>query len=148
MLIQENVNLKNFNTFHTSTHTKYFCEVTSIDDMLEALNFCQQKKIPFIIIGQGSNILFKQDYIGLIIELNIKGIDLVDQTEDHFYVKAKCGENWHDFVQFCLQQNYYGLENLSLIPGTVGAAPVPEYWSLWVELSEFFMNLKPWRFHP
>ncbi len=142
MLIQENVNLKKFNTFHLSTLAKYFCEVSSIDDLLEALDFCQQKNLPFIIIGQGSNLLFKQDYIGLIIELNIQGIDLVKETEKHFYVKAQCGENWHNFVQYCLQQGYYGLENLSSIPGTIGAAPVQNIGAYGVEVSEFLVELE------
>ncbi len=142
MLIQENFNLKDFNTFRISAHTKYFSEVLSVEDLLEALAFCQQKKLPFIIIGQGSNLLFKQDYAGLIIELNIKGIELVEETKDYFYVKAQCGENWHNFVQYSLQQGYYGLENLSLIPGTVGAAPVQNIGAYGVEISEFLHELE------
>jgi UDP-N-acetylmuramate dehydrogenase len=142
MHIQENFNLKKFNTFHIPAHAKYFSDVLSVDDLLEVLVFCQQHALPFMIIGQGSNLLFKQDYPGLIIELNIKGIELVDETKDHFYVKAQGGENWHDFVQFCLQQGYYGLENLSLIPGTVGAAPVQNIGAYGVEISEFLFELE------
>jgi len=142
MLIQENFNLKNFNTFHVSAHARYFSEILSIDDILEALAFSQQKNIPFMIIGQGSNLLFKKDYTGLIIELNIKGIELINEDEDHYYVNAQCGENWHQFVLHCLQEGYYGLENLSLIPGTVGAAPVQNIGAYGVELSEFLHKLE------
>ncbi len=142
MLIQENVNLKKFNTFHISTLAKYFCEVLSVEDLLEALAFCQEKNLPFILIGQGSNLLFRQNYTGLIIELNIKGIELVKTTTEHFYVKAQCGENWHSFVQYCLGHGYYGLENLSLIPGTVGAAPVQNIGAYGVEISEFLHELE------
>ena len=142
MLIQENFNLKDFNTFRISAYTKYFSEILSVEDLLEALAFCQQKNLPFMIIGQGSNLLFKQDYSGLIIELNIKGIELVAETKEHFYLKVQCGENWHNFVQHCLQHGYYGLENLSLIPGTVGAAPVQNIGAYGVEISEFLHELE------
>jgi UDP-N-acetylmuramate dehydrogenase len=142
MLIQENFNLKKFNTFHISALAKYFAEVLSVEDLLDALKFCQQKNLPFILIGQGSNLLFKQNYTGLIIELNIKGIELIETTKEHFYVKAQCGENWHKFVQYCLKHGYYGLENLSLIPGTVGAAPVQNIGAYGVEISEFLHELE------
>ena len=142
MLIQENFNLKNFNTFHISAYARYFSEVLSIDDLLQALAFSQQNNLPFMIIGQGSNLLFKEDYIGLVIELNIRGIEVVEKAEDHIYVKALCGENWHNFVRHCLQQGYFGLENLSLIPGTVGAAPVQNIGAYGVEVSDFLYELE------
>ncbi|MGA1742162.1 MAG: UDP-N-acetylmuramate dehydrogenase [Pseudohongiellaceae bacterium] len=141
MLVQENINLKKFNTFHVSAYARYFADIKNTDDLLEALNFARQHELPFMIIGQGSNLLFKEDYAGLIIELNIKGIGLVGEDEDHYLVKACCGEIWHDFVQYCLQARYYGLENLSLIPGTVGAAPVQNIGAYGVELSGFLHEL-------
>ena len=142
MLIQENVNLKTFNTFHVSAHARYFVDIKTPEDLLEALSFSQQDNLPFMIIGQGSNLLFKEDYLGLIIELNIKGIELINEDKEHYYIKAQCGENWHDFVQHCLQAGYYGLENLSLIPGTIGAAPVQNIGAYGVELSEFLHELE------
>ncbi|MDG2091084.1 MAG: UDP-N-acetylmuramate dehydrogenase [Gammaproteobacteria bacterium] len=142
MLIQENINLKTFNTFNVSAHARYFADIKTPEELLEALSFSQQGSLPFMIIGQGSNLLFKEDYLGLIIELNIKGIELINDDKEHYYIKAQCGENWHDFVQHCLQAGYYGLENLSLIPGTVGAAPVQNIGAYGVELSEFFHELE------
>lgn len=142
MLIQEDFNLKSFNTFHVSAHARYFADVTSSSELSEALAFCQQQKIPFMLIGQGSNLLFKEDYPGLIIELDIKGIALLEEDEDFFYVQAQCGENWHGFVQHSLQQAWYGLENLSLIPGTVGAAPVQNIGAYGVEIAEFLHELE------
>lgn len=142
MLIQENVNLKNYNTFHVSAYAKYFSDITNIDDLQEVLSFSQKKQLPFMIIGQGSNLLFKEDYPGLIIELNIKGKELINEDDEYFYIKAQCGENWHNFVQYCLQAGYYGLENLSLIPGTVGAAPVQNIGAYGVELSEYLHELE------
>ncbi|MBN4054062.1 UDP-N-acetylmuramate dehydrogenase [Haliea sp. AH-315-K21] len=142
MLIQENINLKNFNTFHVSAYARYFSDITKVDDLLKALDFSQQQNIPFMIIGQGSNLLFKEDYAGLIIELNIKGIERVAEDDSHYFVKAQCGENWHDFVQHCLQAGYYGLENLSLIPGSVGAAPVQNIGAYAVEVADFLHELE------
>ncbi|MDC0598564.1 UDP-N-acetylmuramate dehydrogenase [Gammaproteobacteria bacterium] len=142
MEILENFNLKNFNTFHVSAHAKYFADITEIGHLQQALNFCKEKSIPFMLIGQGSNLLFKEDYPGLIIELNIKGTEVVNESDTHVYAKAMCGENWHDFVQHCLKEHYYGLENLSLIPGTVGAAPVQNIGAYAVEIADFLFELE------
>jgi UDP-N-acetylmuramate dehydrogenase len=142
MLIQENINLKKFNTFHVSAYARYFADIKNSSDLLKALSFSKEQKLPFMIIGQGSNLLFKEDYAGLIIELNIKGIELVAEDDDYYFVKACCGENWHEFVQHCLQSGYYGLENLSLIPGTVGAAPVQNIGAYGVELADYLLELE------
>ena len=143
MLIQENINLKAFNTFNVSAYARYFVDIKSTTDLIEALTFSQQNNLRIMIIGQGSNLLFKKDYLGLIVELNIKGIELIKEIDEgYYYIKAQCGENWHEFVKHCLQSGYYGLENLSLIPGTVGAAPVQNIGAYGVELSEFLHELE------
>lgn len=142
MRILENVNLKSFNTFHVSAYARYFLDATDIEHLREGLAFCQEQAIPFMLIGQGSNLLFREDYPGLVIELNIKGVDFVAETPTHRHVKAMCGENWHEFVQFCLAQGCYGLENLSLIPGTVGAAPVQNIGAYGVEISDYLHELE------
>lgn len=140
--ILKKIDLKTFNTFHVSAQAKYFVDATEISHLQQAINFCQEKSIPFILIGQGSNLLFKADYPGLIIELNIQGITLLKTTETHYFVHAMCGESWHEFVLYCLDNHYYGLENLSLIPGTIGAAPVQNIGAYGVELSEFLFELE------
>src|SRR5690554_6638564 len=99
MQILENVNLKTYNTFHVSAFARYFLDATEIAHLREALTFRQERNIPFMLIGQGSNLLFREDYPGLIIELNIKGIELLRQDDTHYYVQAMCGENWHGFVR-------------------------------------------------
>lgn len=137
MQILENFNLKSFNTFHVSAQARFFADITQLEHLQQALDFCQERSIPFMLIGQGSNLLFKEDYPGLIIELNIKGIELTQEDSEYYYVKAQCGENWHDFVMDCLNKDYYGLENLSLIPGTVGAAPVQNIGAYGVEVESF-----------
>jgi len=142
MQIQENFNLKYFNTFHVSAQARFFAEVSSQDDLIQALDFQQTNNLSFMLIGQGSNLLFKKNYAGLIIELNLRGIEKVDENDKCVYIRAMGGENWHNFVQYCLQRGYYGLENLSLIPGTVGAAPVQNIGAYGVELSDFLYELE------
>ncbi len=124
MNILENFNLKDFNTFHVSARARYFADISTLQQLQDVLCWSRDHNVPFMLIGQGSNILFKQDYPGLVIELNIKGREVVTSTEAYADVRAMCGENWHELVRYSLGLNLYGLENLSLIPGTVGAAPV------------------------
>jgi UDP-N-acetylmuramate dehydrogenase len=142
MELLENFNLKNFNTFHVSAHARYFVNVPDLACLRDALTFARARGLPFMLIGQGSNILFRQDYPGLIIEMNIRGRKLVGENDTHWHVKASCGENWHAFVQWCLENSYYGLENLSLIPGTVGAAPVQNIGAYGVEMKDVMLSLE------
>ncbi|MDT8397280.1 MAG: UDP-N-acetylmuramate dehydrogenase [Pseudomonadales bacterium] len=142
MKILENVDLRNFNTFHVSAHARYFAAVSDIAQLRQALDFCRQQNLSFMLIGQGSNLLFKKDYPGLVIELNIRGITRVQENDTHYLLRANAGENWHDFVLYCLDHACFGLENLSLIPGTVGAAPVQNIGAYGVEISECLHELE------
>jgi UDP-N-acetylmuramate dehydrogenase len=136
MLVRENVDLHYLNTFHVSARCRWFAEVTCVDDLSGVLAWMHGRNLPYILLGQGSNILFREDYPGLVIELGIKGISLIAQTGNTVLVQAMGGEIWHPFVQHCLDQGWYGLENLSLIPGTVGAAPVQNIGAYGVELQD------------
>jgi UDP-N-acetylmuramate dehydrogenase len=142
MKILENFNLKTFNTFHVSAHARYFADVSTLSGLQDVLSWSRDHKIPFILIGQGSNILFKQDFPGLIIELNIKGKEVLGETATHTDIRAMCGENWHELVRYTLGINLYGLENLSLIPGTVGAAPVQNIGAYGVEVKDTLLELQ------
>ena len=142
MDIQENFSLKTFNTFHVEARARYFAHVTQVAQLQEALSFVREHALRFMLIGQGSNLLFKEDYDGLIIELNVKGIELVGEDSDSFFVQAQCGESWHEFVCYCLDQAYYGLENLSLIPGTIGAAPVQNIGAYGVEIKDLLFEVQ------
>ena len=142
MEILENFNLKNFNTFHVSAHTRYFVNATDLACLRDALVFARKKELQLMLIGQGSNLLFRKDFPGLVIEMNIRGKKLAGQDANHWHISARCGENWHAFVQWCLDHQYYGLENLSLIPGTVGAAPVQNIGAYGVELCEVMSSLE------
>lgn len=142
MTILENFDLKKFNTFHISAHARYFADIPTLADLQEVLSWSREHKIPFMLIGQGSNILFKQDFPGLIIELNIKGKEVLNETSTHADIRAMCGENWHELVRYTLGTNLYGLENLSLIPGTVGAAPVQNIGAYGVEVKDTLLELQ------
>lgn len=140
--IINNAQYKHLNTFNINGQTKYLANVESEESLLAAINFATTQKIPYIILGGGSNVLMTKDNEGLIIHMSIMGIQKIDETTDHVFLKIGAGVNWHEFVQYCLKNNYYGIENLSLIPGTVGAAPIQNIGAYGVELKEVFHELQ------
>ena len=140
--VQENVDLRHLNTFHVAAKARYFVRVCSTDRLREVLGWCRTAGLPFLLLGQGSNVLFQQDYPGLVIELQLLGRQVVADNAESVDVRVAAGEPWHDFVQYALQQQWYGLENLSLIPGTVGAAPVQNIGAYGVELKDFVVELE------
>lgn len=142
MKIQENFSLQNHNTFGVDVSARYFVEVSSVEELTGALNYAKSQSLSILFLGGGSNILFTQDFDGLTIQLNLKGIteDLING--DEVFVSAMAGENWHQFVQFCLDKNYGGLENLSLIPGNVGTSPMQNIGAYGTEIKDVFVNCK------
>src|SRR3954471_18031403 len=116
MQIQENIALKPYNTFGINAKARYFSTFSSVDELEELLKTTNDK----LILGGGSNILFTKDFDGLVLKNELRGIELIKEDQSHYYIKAGAGENWHTFVLHCLQHNYAGVENLSLIPGNVG----------------------------
>ena len=134
--LREQVDLHHLNTFHVAAQARYFVEITEAAQLPVLCRWLAAHPMPYMLIGQASNILFRQDYPGLIIELNIKGIRQLDSTGNTVRVAAMGGEIWHDFVLHTLAEGWCGLENLSLIPGTVGAAPVQNIGAYGVELAE------------
>jgi len=143
MYISENISLKNFNSFGIEAHARYFAAFGSLE-MLEDLvhNLPLGVPQPLLILGGGSNILFTKDFDGLLLKNELRGIELVKEDAEHYYVKAHAGENWHSFVQHCIEQNYAGIENLSLIPGNVGATPMQNIGAYGVELKDVFYELE------
>ena len=140
--ILKNVNLKPFNTFGIEVFCSYFTEVHSEEDFIALLQqpvYLQNKKL---ILGGGSNVLFTADFDGLVIKNNIKGIELVDETNTHVTLRVAAGEIWHDLVMWCINKNYAGIENLSLIPGCVGASPMQNIGAYGVEIKEVFHQLE------
>ena len=142
MKIQEKYSLKNHNTFGVDVSAKYFAEVKDIDDLKYAIEFAKINHFEILFLGGGSNILFTEDFGGLVIKLDLKGISEEFLNENEVLVTAKAGENWHEFVQFCLSENYGGLENLSLIPGNVGTSPMQNIGAYGTEIKDTFAKCK------
>lgn len=140
MIIHENISLKPYNTFAIGAMARYFAPFKSIDELQEILSVAG--KTNKMILGGGSNILFTKDFNGYVMKNEILGIEKAWEDIDHVYVKAGAGENWHQFVVHCIENNWAGIENLSLIPGCVGASPMQNIGAYGVELREVFHELK------
>lgn len=138
--MQENFSLRAHNTFGVDAKARYFAEVHSTEELIEALNDSKTSTLPLLFLGGGSNILLTQDFEGLAIKLNLKGIHEDFISENEVLVTAKAGENWHEFVMFCLDKNYGGLENLSLIPGNVGTSPMQNIGAYGTEIKDTFVS--------
>lgn len=137
--------LRPFNSFNLDVRARFFAKFQSTDMMAELLEQYQDLPyMPLLILGGGSNILFTRDVDGLILKNELKGIELVNEDADHYYVKAMAGENWHNFVWFCIENGYAGIENLSLIPGNVGASPMQNIGAYGVEVKDVFHSLEAW----
>ncbi|MBV8327851.1 UDP-N-acetylmuramate dehydrogenase [Chryseobacterium sp.] len=138
--MQENFSLKPYNTFGVDARAQYFSEVNTIAALKEALHFADSQSLPLLFLGGGSNILLTKDFKGLAIKLNLKGITEKNISDNEVLVTANAGENWHEFVLYCLQKNYGGLENLSLIPGNVGTSPMQNIGAYGTEIKDIFVS--------
>ncbi|WP_294264672.1 UDP-N-acetylmuramate dehydrogenase [uncultured Chryseobacterium sp.] len=138
--MHENFSLKPYNTFGVDVKANYFAEANTVEELKEALHFSKENNLPWLFLGGGSNVLFTCDFNGLVIKLNLKGISVQPQNENEVLVTAKAGENWHEFVMFCLDKNFGGLENLSLIPGNVGTSPMQNIGAYGTEIKDIFVN--------
>ncbi|MBZ0183768.1 MAG: UDP-N-acetylmuramate dehydrogenase [Melioribacteraceae bacterium] len=147
MIIEENKSLKNLNTFGIDVSAKYFAEISSVNDLLQLLSEEKYKGEQKLILGGGSNILFTKNYNGLIIANNIKGITVEDVNENEVIISASGGEVWDDLVDFAVNNNYGGIENLKLIPGKVGASPIQNIGAYGVELKDTFLELTAINIH-
>ena len=123
--IEVNKNLKSLHSFGIEVFTKYFAIFHSLEDLQEILILIDQKKILHkFVLGGGTNVLFTKPFAGIILQNKIVGYKIVDENKENILLEIGAGSNWSAFVDYCVQKNWYGIENLSLIPGTVGAAPI------------------------
>ncbi len=136
MQIKENISLKPFNTFGIDVSAKYYVSVSNIEELKQILSLKTYTNKLFL--GGGSNMLLTKNFDGLVIHINLKGIEIVSEDSDFVYVKASAGENWHEFVVWCINNDFGGIENLSLIPGNVGTAPIQNIGAYGVELKDIF----------
>ncbi len=138
MTLKNNVSLKPFNTFGIDVKATSFCNITSITMLKNVIT--DEHSNALFILGGGSNMLLTQDIDALVLHINLKGIEVVNETEDLVIVKAMAGENWHEFVLWCLERDYGGVENLSLIPGNIGTTPIQNIGAYGVELKDAFLS--------
>jgi len=140
-LLTQNQSLKNFNTFGVDVKAKLFVEVFSEDELIKLLSDEKFKFEKKIILGGGSNILFTKDFDGLIIKVCISYIKVLEKNDESVLIEAGAGVIWDDLVKFCVDKNYGGIENLTLIPGTMGAAPIQNIGAYGQELADTFVSL-------
>ena len=137
MQIYDNYSLQSLNSFGVAVNAALFAQLRTSDDIDTLIDWRKDNsKVNSLLIGGGSNLLFRNDYDGLVVAVSFKGRALIHEDDNAFYIKAAGGENWHDFVRWTIEQGYAGLENLSLIPGTVGAAPMQNIGAYGVELGD------------
>ncbi len=141
--VQQQVPLLKYNTLALPSTAEYFCKVSSESELQEALAWARQKQLPITLLGGGSNVVLASDLAGLVIYIAISGIELISEpNQAEKLIRVGAGEDWHQLVLYTLQQGWYGLENLSLIPGLAGAAPIQNIGAYGVELSDRFHSLE------
>ncbi|SFP50226.1 UDP-N-acetylmuramate dehydrogenase [Ectopseudomonas composti] len=139
--LQSDVSLKAFNSFGVDVRARLFAEAHDDEDAREALSLAAQRNVPLLVIGGGSNLLLTRDVEALVLRMASRGIRILSEDGEQVLVEAEAGEPWHPFVQWSLAQGLNGLENLSLIPGTVGAAPMQNIGAYGVEIKDLFAGL-------
>src|SRR5690554_426089 len=139
-MLQRNVNLAPFTTFAVEAKTAYFASFTTIEELKKLLSEVKDRKL--LILGGGSNILFRNNFDGVTLHNKIQGISTVKEDENYIVLKVGAGEVWHDFVLYTLSKGWGGVENLSLIPGSVGASPMQNIGAYGVEIKDVFESLE------
>ena len=134
--------LQSLNTLAIPARAQFLQYVENLEELHAALDFARRQRLKTLVLGEGSNIVLSGDYSGLVICQRIKGIEEIDRHGDQILIRVAAGENWHQFVEYCLEQGWYGLENLALIPGLVGAAPIQNIGAYGVELKDIFSSLE------
>lgn len=142
MHIKENFPLKSLNTFGIDANARFFVELKSDEEIIEFVGDGFWRNKHYLILNGGSNVLFTKDFDGIVIKIATQGIEILGENTEIVMVKAKAGENWHNLICWCVDRNFGGLENLSLIPGNVGAAPIQNIGAYGVEQKDAFASLE------
>lgn len=142
MNFSNNFSLKKYNSFGIEAKAKYFSGFSTREELEFLLQSTEVKLNQLLVLGGGSNILLTDDYNGVVLKNEIKGIETVEETDEHYIIKAGAGENWHGFVMHCVENDFAGVENLSLIPGNVGASPMQNIGAYGVEIKDVFEELE------
>ncbi|MBC8110687.1 MAG: UDP-N-acetylmuramate dehydrogenase [Verrucomicrobia bacterium] len=139
---QKNASLKRYNTFGIEAQADFLTKISTEQQLLETLADDYFSKMPKMVLGGGSNVLFTKDFAGLVMLMQIGGIEILEETQESVVIKVGAGVNWHDLVIFTINKNWGGFENLSLIPGTVGAAPMQNIGAYGVEIKDTIINVE------
>lgn len=142
MIFQEDFNLKSYNTFGISATCHFFADVTSAIDLQILLKSGMLQHFPYFILGGGSNVVFYPHFSGIVVHMATKGVSVVEDTGDAVLVKVAAGEVWSDFVDYCIANEWYGVENLTAIPGTVGASPIQNVGAYGVEAGDVIESVE------
>ncbi len=142
--IVENASLQGRNTFHVAARANLLVDVRKLSALDELFGYATLKTQPLLVLGEGSNILFTRDWPGVVLSIAARGIAVLDDDGESARIRVEAGENWNDFVRWSLGRGYAGLENLVLIPGTVGAAPIQNIGAYGVEVREFIIAVEAW----
>jgi UDP-N-acetylmuramate dehydrogenase len=144
MTLKNNISLKPFNTFGIDVNASKFVSIDSLQNLKDILN---TNPVDLLILGGGSNLLLTKDVEALVLQINLKGISVISSFKNSVHVEVAAGENWHELVCWCLNKDFGGLENLSLIPGNVGTAPIQNIGAYGVELKDSFISCKAIHIH-
>ncbi|WP_422133335.1 UDP-N-acetylmuramate dehydrogenase [Endozoicomonas sp. ALD040] len=142
MRILENYSLQTLNTFGFRVNARYFVDAVSVENLREAIAFANTKNLPLVPLGGGSNLVLSGNQEALFVHINIPGKKVISREDECVTVTAGAGENWHEFVRWTLSEQAFGFENLSLIPGSVGAAPIQNIGAYGVEIKDYFRSLE------
>lgn len=142
MKIKENISLKSFNTFNLDYKARFFTEINTIKDLDIIFSNSKLQLLPRLILGEGSNILFTKNFEGIILKISLKGFKIIKENYNNVIIKIAAGENWNNFVKWSINHNFSGLENLSFIPGTVGASPIQNIGAYGVEIKDILIKIE------
>ncbi|MEX2131401.1 MAG: UDP-N-acetylmuramate dehydrogenase [Pseudohongiellaceae bacterium] len=148
--IEEQKDLSQLNSFAVVARARAFVDIGNLEQLAQATHYAAERQLPLLVLGGGSNVLFAADYPGLVLHIGNTGmtcLEHIDAGPDQILVEAQAGQNWHELVMWCLKQKCYGIENLALIPGNVGAAPIQNIGAYGVELQDCFHCLRAWDLH-
>lgn len=140
--IQENKSLKEYNTFNIDVQAKYLSIFKNEDELHTLLKNDITKNKEFLVLGGGSNILFTKDFQGTVLINRVKGIKIVKEDKKNVFLSVGAGENWHNFVSWSIKKGFYGIENLALIPGLIGASPMQNIGAYGVEIKDFITEVR------
>lgn len=141
MQIFQNVSLRPFNTFNLEANTAYMAVVEEADEIGRAFDFALSKQLPVLILGGGSNLLFTRNFEGLIVKINFQGIHFLDENKDQVWLEVLAGTEWEDLIDYCVENHFCGLENLTLIPGKAGSAPIQNIGAYGREVKDVIENV-------